>query len=184
MTAVAVGSVISILMYLFSFAALLLFVIAIVFYLKSDKKENRKTLFITSLILFVLSMVVWVVGSIVVSSMTNKLMYASVTEADVTRLTVTSVIFLVLRSLLNIGSIVVSILSIVKSKKYPAQVAAPVYGAPGQVPPVYQNGPAPGQVPPVYPGAQAYGAPAAYEQAQGFVDPNAAPPSPGFPAGE
>ncbi len=125
MSVFAIGSVISVLMYLLSFAALVLFVIAIVFYVKSDKAGNRKSLFIASVILYSLTLAVWIAGSVVVGAMTGRMMYASVTEADVVRLSVTSIIFNGLRTLLNIASVVVSILSMVKSRKFAAAKAAP-----------------------------------------------------------
>ena len=186
MSVFAIGSIISVLMYLLSFAALVLFVIAIVFYVKSDKAGNRKSLFIASVILYSLTLVIWIAGSVVVGAMTGRMMYASVTEADVVRLSVTSIIFNGLRALLNVASVVVSILSMVKSRKFAAAKAAPGvnpgFAPAGPVPPVYQNGPAYGPVPPTDPNAL-YGQPPVYTDAVPYGDP-AAPSAPDFPAGE
>ncbi len=199
MSVFAIGSIISVLMYLLSFAALVLFVIAIVFYVKSDKAGNRKSLFIASVILYSLTLVIWIAGSVVVGAMTGKMMYASVTEADVVRLSVTSIIFNGLRALLNVASVVVSILSMVKSRKFAAAKAAPgvnpgfapagpvppVYQngqVSSQTPPAYQNGPTYGPVPPTDPNAL-YGQPPVYTDAVPYGDP-AAPSAPDFPAGE
>ena len=200
MSVFAIGSIISVLMYLLSFAALVLFVIAIVFYVKSDKAGNRRTLFIASVILYSLTLVIWIAGSVVVGAMTGKMMYSSVTEADVVRLSVTSIVISSLKVLLNIASVVVSILSMVKSRKFAAAKAAPGvnpgFGAPaGPVPPVYQNGQASSQTPPAYQNGPAYGPvpptdpnalygqPPVYTDAVPYGDP-AAPSAPDFPAGE